>query len=93
MLGRQLRPHAVVSLPFVCGKRVSALAAFNHPGFLAWGYTPDTFSRFALHVIVESILPHLSKWPLPNSIVIIESTHIHMYKKNLQVQWQAEIQL
>jgi hypothetical protein len=73
---------AVVNLPFARGKRVSALAAFNHSGFLGWGFTPDTFTRFTFHdQLVENILPHLNKWPLPNSIVIIDNARIHMYKE------------
>ena len=73
---------AIVSLPFARGKRVSALAAFNHSGFVAWGYTPDTFTRFTFHkTFVEKILPHLNKWPLPNSIVVIDNSRIHMYKE------------
>lgn len=73
---------AVVNLPFARGKRVSALAAFNHSGFLAWGFTPDTFTRLTFHdTFVENILPHLNKWPLPNSIVVIDNARIHMYKE------------
>lgn len=71
-----------VKLPFARGKRVSALAGFNHSGFLGWNYTPDTFTRFIFHdQFVENILPHLNKWPLPNSIVIIDNARIHMYKE------------
>lgn len=73
---------AVVSLPFARGKRVSALAAFNHSWFLAWGYTPHTFTCFNFHdSFVENILPHLNKWPLPNSIVVIDNARNHMYKE------------
>jgi len=73
---------AIVNLPFARGKRVSALAAFNHSGFLGWGFTPDTFTRMTFHdTFVENILPHLNKWPLPNSIVVIDNARIHMYKE------------
>jgi hypothetical protein len=73
---------AVVSLSFARGKRVSTLAAFNHSGFLAWGFTPDTFTRLTFHdTFVENILPHLNKWPLPNSIVVIDNARIHMYRE------------
>ena len=73
---------AIVNLPFSRGKRVSALAAFNHKGFIAWGYTPETFTRHTFHdTFVTHILPHLNKWPLPNSIVIIDNARIHMYKE------------
>lgn len=73
---------ALVNLPQTRGKRVSALAAFNHKGFLAWGYTPDTFTRHTFHeVFVSCILPHLKPWPLPNSIIIVDNAKIHMYQE------------
>ena len=73
---------AVVSLPFARGKRVSALAAFNNSGFLGWGFTPDTFTRLTCRdTFVENILPHLNKWPLPNSIAAIDNARIHIYKE------------
>lgn len=73
---------AVVSLPFARGKRVSALAAFNSHGFFAWSFTPDTFTRIAFHnAFVDTVLPHLNPYPMPNSIVIIDNARIHMYKE------------
>lgn len=78
----QIGTPALVNLPFTRKNRVSALAAFNYKGFLAWGFTPDTFTRLTFHnVFVEKILPHLNKWPLPNSIVVIDNARIHMYKE------------
>jgi transposase len=73
---------AIVELPFSRGKRVSALAAFNSKGFLAWEFTTDTFTRHSFHeAIVSKVLPCLNRWPLPNSIVIIDNARIHMYKE------------
>jgi len=73
---------AIVELPFSRGKRVSALAAFNSKGFLAWQFTTGTFTRHSFHdAVVNKILPHLMPWPLPNSIVIIDNARIHMYKE------------
>lgn len=73
---------AYVNLSFGRGKRVSVLSAFNSTGFLAWGQTPNTFTRQIFHdTFAEHILPHLNTWPLPNSIVIIDNAKIHMYKE------------
>lgn len=71
-----------MSLPFSRGKRVSALAAFNSKGFLAWSFTNETFTRFNFHdAFVKSILPHLNPYPMPNSILIIDNARIHIYKE------------
>lgn len=73
---------AIVNLPFARGKRVSILAAFSHEGFIAWSHTPDTFTRQTFHnAFVETMLPHLQPWPMPNSIVIIDNARIHMYRQ------------
>lgn len=73
---------AIVNLPFSRGKRVSALAAFNSNGFLAWAFTEDTFTRLSFHdAFVTNILPHLQRYPLPYSIVIIDNARIHMYEE------------
>jgi hypothetical protein len=73
---------AIVSLPFSRGQRVSALAAFNSIGFLAWPFTTGIFTRQSFHnAFINTILPHLHPWPMPNSIVIIDNTRIHMYKQ------------
>ncbi|KAI8595014.1 hypothetical protein EDD21DRAFT_313924, partial [Dissophora ornata] len=67
---------------FSRGKRVSALAAFNHKGFLACGYTSDTFTCHTFHnKFVKHILPHLNPWPFPNSIDIIGNVRIYMYQE------------
>lgn len=73
---------AIVSLPFSRGQRVSALAAFNSNGFFAWSFTTGTFTRKSFHdAFVNTILPHLQPWPMPNSVVIIDNARIHMYKQ------------
>lgn len=73
---------AIVNLPFSRGKRISVLAAFNSEGFVAWGHTPNTFTRATFHdTFIETVLPHLQPWPMPNSIVIIDNARIHMYRQ------------
>jgi hypothetical protein len=73
---------AIVNLPFSRGIRVSALAGFNHRGFLAWEFTTGTFTRNSFHdAFVDNILPHLQPYPMPNSIVVIDNARIHMYSQ------------
>ena len=73
---------AVVNLPFSRGKRISALAAFNYKGFLAWELTSGTFTRHSFHdAFVAKILPYLQPYPMPNSLVVIDNARIHMYSE------------
>ncbi len=71
----------IVNMTFARGKRTSVLAALDTTGFIAWGYTDDTFDREKFHrTFCENILPLLNPWPLPRSIVIMDNARIHMYK-------------
>lgn len=76
---------AIVELPFSRGQRVSALAAFNHSGFIAWDFTTGTFTRQGFHqVFIQKILPYLNPWPLHNSILILDNARIHMYSELIE---------
>jgi transposase len=82
----QCGTRAVVPLPFIRGKRVSALAAMGSEGFLGWEFTTATFTRASFHTaMVEKIIPHLQRYPLPNSIVIIDNAQIHMYAELVEL--------
>ena len=73
---------AIVRQSFSRGIRVSALAAFNYSGFCGWKFTRDTFTRQSFHTaFTECILPCLNRYPLPNSIVVIDNARIHMYRE------------
>ena len=73
---------AIVNLPFSRGKRVSAIAAFNYTGFVAWEFTEGTYTRAKFHqIFCDKILPHLNPYPLPNSILILDNAKIHMYQE------------
>ena len=77
---------AQVNLPFSRGKRVLTLSVFNHTGFFAWGFTPDSFTRHTFRDTFEKhILPHFNPWLLSNSIVIIDNARIHMYQEFLDM--------
>lgn len=73
---------AIATVPFSRGTRVSALAAFNSKGFLAWEFTSGTFTRMSFHdAFVNKILPRLQPWPMPNSMDILDNARIHMYQQ------------
>ena len=80
LYGRSRRgKRCIQTQTFSRGKRVSVLAALA--GFFAWGFTQDTFDRHLFHeTFVTKILPQLSRFPLPRSIVIMDNARIHMYK-------------
>ena len=67
-------------VPFSRGERISVLAALDVNGFIAWYSTKGTFNRQAFHsAFVSKIVPLLTPWPLPRSIVIIDNAKIHQY--------------
>ena len=48
---------------------------------MAWDFTRDTFNREKFHLsFVTKILPFINRYPLPNSIVILDNAKIHMYQ-------------
>jgi transposase len=74
--------RAIVDLPFARGERVSVVAALDTTGFLGWDFTAGTFDRAAFHkVMMAKIIPYLSPWPLPRSILVLDNARIHMYKE------------
>jgi transposase len=74
--------EAIVDLPFSRGERVSALAALGSNGFIGWKFTHGTFTRVSFHqAMLENIIPHLQRFPLPRSIVVMDNAKIHMYSE------------
>jgi transposase len=77
---------AVVEMPFTRGQRVSAIAAMSSEGFIAWSYTTGTFTRASFHTaMIEKVVPKLQRYPLPNSIVIMDNAKIHMYAELVEL--------
>ncbi|DBA02335.1 TPA: hypothetical protein N0F65_006210 [Lagenidium giganteum] len=68
----------IVRVPFSRGNRVTALAACDSNGFIAWTATRGTF-------FTQTVVPKPNPWPLPHSIVVIDNARIHMYPQIAEV--------
>jgi hypothetical protein len=82
--------RAEVEIPFTRGSSVSVMAAFGATGFIAWEVIDGTFCRKKFHeAFIRKVFPKLNPWPLPHSIVIMDTAHIHMYPELEAVIAQA----
>lgn len=63
---------------FLRGPRYSALAGFDHKGFVAWHIVKGSFNeeRF-LEAVKAIVLPHMNPFPGKRSVVILDNASIH----------------
>ena len=59
------------------GSKYSILPALSLDGILHLEVVENAFTGTAFCRFVEGLLPHMNKWPLPNSILIVDNTSIH----------------
>lgn len=61
----------------LCGTKYSILPAISLEGILHLEVTKDAITEDFFRQFVQGLLPHMNKWPLPNSVLVIDNAKIH----------------
>lgn len=61
----------------LCGTKYSILPAISLEGILHLEVTEDAITEDFFRQFVQGLLPHMNKWPLPNSVLVIDNAKIH----------------
>ena len=59
------------------GSKYSILPALSLDGILHLEVVENAVTGAAFHRFVEGLLPRMNKWPLPNSVLVVDNASIH----------------
>ena len=59
------------------GTKYSLLPALSQDGILHFEVLENAITGEDFRKFVEGLLPHMNKWPLPNSVLVMDNTAIH----------------
>lgn len=86
--------RATKRVQFIRNKRYSVLPALNIDGFLAVSIVQDSFTKLSFEkFIVSQVLPSMSPFPFPNSVLVMDNCRIHKNPRILEYAAAAGIRV
>ena len=61
----------------LCGTKFFLLPALSHDGIIHLEVVENTITRDNFLRFVRGLLPRMNKWPLPNSVLVIDNAAVH----------------
>jgi hypothetical protein len=59
------------------GTKYSILPAISLDGILHLEVVENAITGADFHRFIQGLLPHMNKWPLPNSVLVVDNASIH----------------